>query len=76
MPNLIWPRALSPDAGPSGLLGRAIHWLGVALSVAFLVTALGFAIDGWSPTEAAELAGAAVALAFAARGARYLLARE
>jgi hypothetical protein len=76
LPNLIWPRALSTDVGAPGLIGRTIHWLGVGLSVAFLVTALGFAVDGWSRTEAAELATAAIALALAARGVRFLLARE
>jgi len=76
MPNLIWPRALSPDVGATGLIGRIVHWLGVGVAVAFLVTALGFAVDGWSTAEAAVLAAAAIALALAARGARYLLARE
>jgi hypothetical protein len=64
MPNLIWPRALSRDVGPTGLIGRTIHWLGVGLAVAILVTAL-----GW-------LTVAAVATALGARGVRYLLARE
>jgi len=76
MPNLIWPRALSPDVGAPGLLGRTIHWLGVAVAIAFLITALGFAADGWSMAEAAGLATAAIALALAARGARWLLAKE
>lgn len=76
MPNLIWPRALSAQVGPSGLIGRTIHWLGVALAVAFLVTALGFAIDGWALPLAAWLAIGAVAMALAARGVRYLLAKE
>lgn len=76
MPNLIWPRALSADVGPSGRIGRTIHWLGVVLAVAFLVTALGFAVDGWSRAEAAGLTTAAIAVALAARGARYILAKE
>jgi hypothetical protein len=76
MPNLIWPRALSAEVGPSGLIGRTIHWLGVALAAAFLVTALGFAVDGWSRAEAVALATAAIALALAARGVRYILAKE
>jgi hypothetical protein len=76
MPNLIWPRALSADVGSSGLIGRTIHWLGVALAIAFLVTALGFAADGWSRVEAVGLAAAAIALALAARGVRYILAKE
>lgn len=76
MPNLIWPRALSADVGPSGRIGRTIHWLGVALAVAFLVTALGFAVDGWSRAEAAGLTTAAVAVALAARGVRFILAKE
>ena len=76
MPSLFWPRVLSPDVGATGLIGRTIHWLGVACAAGFLVTALGFAVDGWSFTEAAELATGAIVLALAARGARYLLARE
>jgi hypothetical protein len=76
MPNLIWPRALSRDVGPTGLIGRTIHWLGVGLAVAILVTALGFAVDGWALTLAAWLTVAAVATALGARGVRYLLARE
>ncbi|WP_372782539.1 hypothetical protein [Phenylobacterium sp.] len=76
MPNLIWPRALSSDVGPSGLIGRTIHWLGVVLAVGFLLTAMGFAVDGWSAPLAAELALGAVVMALAARGVRYLLARE
>ena len=30
MPNLIWPRALAPHVGATGLIGRTVHWLGVA----------------------------------------------
>jgi high-affinity Fe2+/Pb2+ permease len=76
MPNLIWPRALSPQIGAPGLIGRTIHWLGVALAAAVLVTALGFAVDGWSAPLAVGLTLAAVAMALVARGVRYLLARE
>jgi hypothetical protein len=76
MPNLIWPRTLSPQISHAGLIGRGLHWAGVALSAAFLITALGFAVDGWSKTEAVELTVGAVVLAMTARGARYLLARE
>jgi hypothetical protein len=76
MPNLIWPRALSPHVGASGLIGGTVHWLGVALAAAVLVTALGFAVDGWALPLAGGLAMAAVALALVARGVRYLLARE
>ena len=76
MPNLIWPRALSPHITHAGLVGRGLHWLGVALAGALAITALGFAADGWSQIEAVELAIGAVALAMLARGARYVLARE
>ena len=76
MPNLIWPRALKRHVGASGLIGRTIHWLGVAFAAAVLVTALGFAVDGWALPLAAGLTIAAVAMALAARGVRYLLARE
>jgi hypothetical protein len=76
MPNIFWPQALSPQVGGAGLIGRAIHWIGVLLAGAFLITALGFAVDGWSRTEAAELTVFAIVLALCARGARYLLARE
>lgn len=76
MPNLIWPRALSSHVGATGFVGRAIHWLGVALAAAILVTALGFAIDDWAMPLAGWLAVAAVAMALAARGVRYLLAKE
>ena len=76
MPNLIWPRALSADVGAAGLIGRSIHWLGVLLALVFLVTAIGFAADGWSSSDAVWLTVIAVAMALAARGVRYLLARE
>jgi hypothetical protein len=76
MPNLIWPRALSSDVGPSGLIGRSIHWLGVAVAIGFLVAAMGLAADGWAPTLATCLTAGAVVTALAARGVRYLLARE
>ena len=68
------PRLLS--VSPAGLIGRSIHWLGVLLALAFLVTAIGFAVDGWSTSDAVWLAVLAVVMAFAARGVRYLLARE
>jgi small-conductance mechanosensitive channel len=76
MPNLIWPRALSPQTGASGLIGRTIHWFAVAVAVLVLLAALGFAADGWKPPLAAGLAIGAVAIAMAARGVRYLLAHE
>jgi hypothetical protein len=76
LPNLIWPRALSPDVGAPGLIGRTIHWLGVALAAAFLITAMGFAVDGWSMSDALWLSVIAVAMALGARGVRFLLARE
>jgi hypothetical protein len=76
MPNLFWPRTLSAEVGASGLIGRSIHWLGVLLALVLLVTAMGFAVDGWSMSDAVWLAFLGVVLALAARGARYLLARE
>jgi hypothetical protein len=76
LPNLFWPRALSPDVGASGLIGRTIHWLGVATAAAFLITAMGFAIDGWSMSDALWLSVIAIVMALATRGVRFLLARE
>jgi hypothetical protein len=76
LPNLIWPRALSTDVGAPGLIGRTIHWLGVAMAVAFLITAIGFAVDGWSKSDAIWLSVIAIVMALATRGVRYLLARE
>jgi hypothetical protein len=76
LPNLFWPRALSADVGASGLIGRTIHWLGVAMAAAFLVTAIGFAVDGWSMSDAVWLTIIAVVMVFATRGLRFLLARE
>ena len=76
MPNLIWPRALSPDVGAPGIIGRTIHWLGVLMACAILLTAVGFAADGWSMSDAVWLSVIAVAMALAARGVRFLLARE
>jgi len=76
MSNLIWPRVLSRQVGAGGVIGRSIHWLGVALAAALLVTALGWAADGWSLPVAAALALAAAATALGSRGVRYLLARE
>lgn len=75
-PNLFWPRALSPDVGTGGLIGRTVHWVGVGLAAVVLVTALGFAVDDWELPSAVEMAGGAIILALAARGVRYLLARE
>lgn len=76
MPSLFWPRALSANAGTPGLIGRTIHWTGVAVAIAVLVTALGFAIDGWATTAAAWMTAFAGAVALATRGVRYLLAHE
>ena len=76
MPNILWPRALSAEVGASGLIGRTIHWLGVTTALAFLVTAIGFAVDGWSMSDAVWLSVIAVVMVFATRGVRYLLARE
>jgi len=76
MPNLFWPRVLSADVGAGGVLGRGVHWLGVAVAAAFLVTALGWAVDGWSLPMAAAVTLAAGAAALGGRGVRYLLAGE
>ncbi|MBS0331592.1 MAG: hypothetical protein JSS35_02370 [Proteobacteria bacterium] len=76
MSNLFWPQALSAEVGPSGWIGRTVHWTGVALAALILLTAVGFAVDGWADQLAAWLAVAAVATALGARGVRYLLARE
>jgi len=76
MPNLIWPRALSSDVGATGLIGRTVHWLGVSLAIVLLLTAAGFAVDGWSTSLATKLAVAAIATALGARAVRYLLAKE
>ncbi|HEY3949503.1 hypothetical protein [Phenylobacterium sp.] len=76
MPNLFWPRELTSDVGTSGWIGRTVHWTGVAFAAAILITAFGFAVDGWATDLAAWLAAAAVATALAARGVRYLLAHE
>jgi hypothetical protein len=76
LPNLIWPRALSADVGASGLIGRAVHWLGVALAAALLLTAIGFAVDGWSVSDAIWLSLIAIVMALSARGVRFLLAKE
>lgn len=75
-PNLLWPRALSPDVGPSGWIGRTVHWTGVAFAAAILLTAVGFAVDGWATQVAAWLTAGAIAMALGARGVRYLLAHE
>jgi hypothetical protein len=76
MPNLIWPRETRADVGASGLIGRTIHWLGVVVAAAVLVTALGFAVDGWALPSAGWMVAVAAAVALGARGVRYLLARE
>jgi hypothetical protein len=76
LPNLIWPRALSAEVGATPLIGRTVHWLGVLLAVGFLITALGFAVDGWSLSDAIWLCLIAAAMAMGARGVRFLLARE
>jgi hypothetical protein len=67
---------LSPDVGRAGYIGRTIHWLGVVAALAFLVTAMGFAADGWSMSDALWLSVIAVGMALGARGVRFLLARE
>ncbi|MBS0364086.1 MAG: hypothetical protein JSR98_22150 [Proteobacteria bacterium] len=76
MRNLIWPSVVTPNAGPSGWIGRTVHWTGVALAAAILLTALGFAVDGWSTGLAVRLAAVAIVMALASRGIRYLLAHE
>jgi hypothetical protein len=76
MPNLFWPRALSAEVGHAGLIGRLAHWLGIALAIGLLVTALGFAADGWAVPAAVGLSVAAIAAALGGRGVRYLLAKE
>ncbi len=76
MPNLLWPRALSKRVGHAGLIGRLVHWLGVALAGGLLITALGFAADGWALPAAIGLIAAVMATALGARGVRYWLARE
>lgn len=76
MANLLWPSARSAVDGPSGLIGRAIHWLGIAVAIALLLTSVGFLADGWALRLATELAIAAVVTALGARAVRYLLARE
>jgi hypothetical protein len=76
LPNLIWPRALSANVGAPGLIGRTVHWLGVGMAVVLLVAAMGFAVDGWSVSDAIWLSILAIAMAMGARGVRYLLARE
>lgn len=76
MPNFLWPRALSADVGATGLIGRTIHWLGVLSALAFLVSAMGFAVDGWSLSDAVWLSLIAIAMVLASRGVRFLLARE
>jgi hypothetical protein len=67
---------LSADVGATGLIGRTIHWLGVLSALAFLVSAMGFAVDGWSLSDAVWLSLIAVAMVLASRGVRFLLARE
>lgn len=76
MANLFWPRERSPAVGPTGLIGRFIHWLGAAVAIAFLLTAMGFVADGWASRLAIELTLAAIAAALGGRAVRYLLARE
>ena len=62
--------------GTPAIVGRTIHWLGLGLAAAVLVTALGFAVDGWELPSAAEMALLAIGVALGARGLRYLLAHE
>jgi len=76
MANLLWPSARSAVDGPYGLIGRAVHWLGVAVAIALLLTAMGFVADGWAVPLATELAVAGVLTALIARAVRFLLAKE
>ena len=76
MPNILWPRVRTAQVGHAGLIGRLVHWLGVAIAIGLLVTALGFVADGWLLPVATGLAAAAVVSALGGRGVRYLLARE
>jgi hypothetical protein len=76
MPNILWPRARTAQVGHTSLIGRLAHWLGVAIAIGLLVTALGFAADGWALPLATGLVAAAAATALGGRGVRYLLARE
>jgi hypothetical protein len=76
LPNFIWPSLRRRDVGAAGVLGRAIHWLGVIAAGLCALLAAEFAVEGWATQLSRSLLVAALALTFGTRALRYMLARE
>jgi hypothetical protein len=76
LPNFIWPNLKRRDVGAAGEFSRVLHWMGVIAAGLCLLLAAEFAVEGWATHLSRDLVVTAVALAFGARGLRYMLARE
>jgi hypothetical protein len=76
LPNFIWPSTKRPEVGAAGTLGRVLHWTGAIAAGLCALLAIELAVEGWALHLSRALFVAALALAFAGRGLRYVLARE
>ncbi|HEY3949351.1 hypothetical protein [Phenylobacterium sp.] len=75
-PNLLWPTARRRRAGVVGEIGRVMHWTGVIAAALCGLLALEFLVEGWATRLSMSLLATAAVLVLAARGLRWLLARE
>ena len=75
-PNLLWPIARRQRVGVVGEIGRVLHWTGVIAAGLCALLAAEFLIEGWATRLSLYLLAATAVLVFAARGLRWLMARE
>ena len=76
MRNLIWPHLKHAHVGPTGALGRILHWTGVIVAGLCALLAVEFLVEGWAVQLSGSLLITALVLTFGARALRYLLTRE
>lgn len=75
-PNVLWPTERRRKVGAVGEIGRLLHWMGAIAAGLCVLLAIEFLVEGWAIRLSGELLAVAVALVFASRGLRGLLARE